>query len=163
MTRRLLLVMLLVSAVVLAGAGSGAWAYWKSAGSGAGTGGTGTTIAISLGAGTPSAQLYPGGTTSVVLTASNPNRSPVRVGSLALDTTQGTGGFAVDAAHSGCGVTSLGFVTQSNGGAGWTVPGKVGVVNGTLSLTLSGALTMSTAAASACQGAIFTVYLGAGA
>jgi hypothetical protein len=163
MRRRLILVLILVSAVVIAGAGSGAWAYWKSAGSGSGSAGTATTVAISLSAGTPSALLYPGGTTNVVLTATNPNRSPVRIGSLALNTTQGTGGLAVDAGHSACGVSALSFTTQSNGGAGWTVPAKVGSVNGTLSITLTAALAMSTAAANACQGATFTVYLGAGA
>jgi hypothetical protein len=154
---------MLVSAVVLAGAGSGAWAYWRAGGSGAGSGGTGTTAAISLSAGTPSAQLFPGGTTDVVFIASNPNRSPVRIGSLVIDTTQGTGGLAVDAGHSACGVSALSFTTQSNGGAGWTVPAKLGSVNGTLSITLTAALAMSTAAANACQGATFTVYLGAGA
>jgi hypothetical protein len=154
---------MLVSAVVLAGASSGAWAYWRAGGSGAGSGSTGTTVAISLSAGTPSAQLFPGGTSSVVLTASNSNLSPVRIGSLALDTTQGTGGFAVDAGHSTCGVSALTYTTQANGGSGWTVPARSGAVNGTLSITLTGALAMSNAAANACQGAIFTVYLGAGA
>jgi len=162
MRRRLLLVVMLVSAVVLAGAGSGAWAFWKSSGSGSGTGTTGTTGAITLSAGTPSAALFPGGSANVMLTVANPNRSPVRIGSLALDTTQGTGGFAVDAGHSGCSVAVLSFTTQTNGGAGWTVPGKVGAVNGSLSITLTAAVAMSAAAANACQGATFTVFLGAG-
>ena len=37
----------------------------------------------------------------MVLTITNPNPASVRVGSLSLDTSQGTGGFAVDGAHSG--------------------------------------------------------------
>jgi hypothetical protein len=57
----------------------------------------------------------------------------------------------------------LSFTTQTNLGAGWTVPGKVGAVNGSLSITLTAALAMSTAAANACQGATFTVFLAAGA
>jgi hypothetical protein len=81
----------------------------------------------------------------------------VRVGSLALDTSQGTGGFAVDAAHSGCAVSALAFTTQTNGGAGWTVPGS-----GSLPVTLTAAVSMSTSAGNACQGATFTVYLQVG-
>ena len=60
----------------------------------------------------------------MVLTVTNPNPGQIRVGSLALDTSQGTGGFAVDGGHSGCGLATLSFATQTNGGAGWTVPGS---------------------------------------
>ena len=60
----------------------------------------------------------------------------------------------VDAAHPGCAVSTLGFTTQTNGGAGWTVAG-----HGSLPVTLAGALSMSASAANACQGATFTVYL----
>ncbi len=52
---------------------------------------------------------------------SNPNTFPVQVPSLVLDTTQGSGGFAVDAAHSGCGLGTLSFTTQTNGGRGLDV------------------------------------------
>jgi hypothetical protein len=84
----------------------------------------------------------------------NPNAATVRVGSLALDTSQGTNGFAVDAGHAGCNVNALSFVTQTNGGAGYTVPGT-----GSVSLTLPNAVSMASSAANACQGAAFTVYL----
>jgi hypothetical protein len=90
----------------------------------------------------------------VVLTVTNPNAGEVRVGSLALDLSQGTGGFGVDGGHAGCGLTSLSFATQTNGGAGWTVP-----ASGTLPVTLTNALSMGTGAANACQGATFSVYL----
>lgn len=156
--RRTLLVPLVVGALALVLAGS-ASAYWRVAGGGSGTGGTGTTAAVTLSPGTPTAGLYPGGTADVVLTVTNANASPVLLGSLVLDTSQGTGGFSADAGHSGCAVTALSLPNQTNGGSGWTVPGKVGAVNGTLSVTLSDALTMSVAAANACQGATFTVYL----
>jgi hypothetical protein len=73
---------------------------------------------------------------------------------LALDTTQGTSGFAADAAHAACALAALSFATQSNGGAGWTVPG-----GSVVALTLPNAISMSTNAANACQGATFTVYL----
>jgi hypothetical protein len=106
--------------------------------------------------------LFPGGVTNVVLTVSNPNPYSVRIGSLALDTGQGTGGFAVDAGHAGCAVSTLTFTTQTNGGAGWTVTGRLGAVDGTLSVNLPNALAMGSGAANACQGASYTVYLAAG-
>src|SRR5664280_354187 len=121
-----------------------------------------TDVSVTLTAGTPTTNVYPGGSADVRLAVSNPNFSPVRIGSLALDTTQGTAGFAVDAGHSGCGLASLGFSTQNNSGAGWTVNAKVGGVNGTLDITLVNGLSMGTGAANACQGASFTVYLTAG-
>ncbi len=139
-----------------------AWSYWSAGGSGIGTGANRTPTALSLSPGTPAPGLYPGGSTNVVLTATNPNTSIVKIGSLLRDTSQGTGGFAVDGSHSGCSLAALSFTTQSNGGTGWSVPAKVGAVNGTLSISLTNALAMTAAAASACQGATFTVYLVAG-
>jgi hypothetical protein len=94
-----------------------------------------------------------------VLSVSNPNGSAVVVGSLALDTGQGSGGFAVDAGHAGCDLASLSFTLQTNAGTGWTVPAKAGAVNGVLSVRLTNAATMAIGAANACQGAHFTVYL----
>lgn len=145
---------LAVLVVVTAGVAS---AYWGGSGGGSGSGSTATTQAVTLTPAAPTAQLYPGGQAAVQLSISNPNPGSVRVGSLALDTTQGTGGFAVDGAHSACGVASLTFSTQTNGGAGWTVPGA-----GSLPITLSGSLSMAANAANACQGASFSVYLSVG-
>jgi len=163
MRRRLVIVAMLLASTVLVGAFSGAWAYFSGGGSGSGSGSTGTALAVTLAPATATAGLYPGGTTNVVLSASNPNTSAVRLATLSLEPSQGTGGFAVDAGHSGCAVGVLSFSTQNNGGSGWTVPAKVGAVNGTLSITLPNALAMTAAAANACQGATFTVYLNAGA
>jgi hypothetical protein len=117
---------------------------------------------VVLSPGSPTASLYPGGQADVVFSVSNPNSSAVRIGSFALATGQGTGGFAVDSGHSACGLATLSFTSQTNGGAGWTVPAKVGSVNGTLAVTLTNALTMSLGAANACQGATTSVYLAAG-
>ena len=139
--------------------GSTGWSYWSAGGTGSGSGTTTASVqSLTLSPAVPTAQLYPGGRSSVAVTVNNPNSVPLRIGSLSLDTSQGTAGFAVDAAHSSCGVSSLSFVTQTNGGAGWNVPG-----NGSLSLSLTNALGMSVDAANACQGASFTVYLKAGA
>lgn len=161
--RRVLLVVATSVALLVLISGTGTWAYFTGGGSGAGTATTGTTVDVTLTPGTAPLALYPGGSSAVVLTVTNTNLAPVRIGSLALLTSQGTGGFAVDAAHSTCGTSSLSFTTQTNGTTGWTVPAKTGTTNGTLSITLAGALAMSTDAANACQGATFTVYLSAGA
>ena len=150
--RRSPLALLLTAAMVLVGAVAAA--YWITTGGGSATAATASTSALTLAPATPTAQLYPGGQASVVLTVTNPNPGQIRVGSLALDTSQGTGGFAVDGGHSGCGLATLSFATQTNGGAGWTVPGS-----GVLPVTLTNALSMGTGAANACQGATFSVYL----
>jgi hypothetical protein len=156
---RTLALVIAIVAVTLGGA-SIAYGYWSAGGVGSGFGATGTTTAqVSLSSGTPTASLLPGGQSDVVLTMTNPNAARVRVSSLALDTTQGTGGFTVDTNHSTCALGALSFATQTNGGSGWSVPGKVGSTNGTLTVTLSSSLAMSVSAVNACQGATFTVYL----
>ena len=142
--------------------GGVAHAYWSSGGSGQGSGATTTAAAIVVSAGTPGTALYPGGNANVTLTVSNPNAFSVHFSSLALDVGRGTGGFTVDAGHSGCGVSALSFPTQTNAGAGWSVPATVGAVDGNLSITLVNALLMDLGAADACQGAAFTVALAAG-
>lgn len=157
MTRRALLTALSCAlALMIASAAS---AFWSGAGSGAGAGTTGIAAPVTLSPGTPTATLYPGADGDVVLTLSNPNTSTVRVNSLVLDTSRGTQGFALDAAHAGCATTALSFTSQNNGGSGWTIPAKVGATNGALAVTLPHALTMALDAANACQGASTTVYL----
>jgi hypothetical protein len=143
-------VILTLAAVAFGGT---AVARWSAAGIGTGPAATGTTQALTLSPATAAAQLFPGGQTGVVLTITNPNPGTVRVGSLLLDTTQGSGGFAVDGAHAACGLSVLSFAAQTNG-ADWAVPGV-----GSLSVTMANSLSMSVSAASACQGATFAVYL----
>jgi hypothetical protein len=146
-----------LAALVVVGSIGVAGAYWRATGTSTGSATTGTTQAVTLSPGTASAQIRPGGTADVVLTASNPNPRSVRVESLRLDTSQGSGGFAVDGAHAACGVASLSFTTQTNGGAGWDLPGS-----GASGVTLSNSLAMAADAANACQGARFTVFLKTG-
>ena len=138
--------------------GSTGWSHYSAGGSGTGTAATRASVqSLTLTSAVPTDHLYPGARSGVALTVSNPNPGPLRVGSLALDTGQGTSGFAVDGSHAACGVSSLSFTAQTNGGLGWTIP-----ANGSLSLNLTNALGMSVDAANACQGATFTVYLKAG-
>jgi len=148
--------LIVIVLLVLLAAGS-ATAYWVASGGGSGSGDTGTAQEVTLSPATPTAALVPGGQASVELTITNPNVVPIRVGSLALDTGQGTSGFAVDGGHSGCVLSTLSFTTQTNGGAGWTL-----AASDDLSVTLTNALSMTSAAADACQGASFIVYLAAG-
>jgi hypothetical protein len=156
----LALSLIVLLAVAVGGAAN---AYWRASGSGTASGTTGTTTSVTLSPGTATAELYPGGTTDIELTVGNPNPSPVRLVSLGPDTSRGTGGFSVDAGHSGCTpLSTLSLALRTNGGAGWTVPARAGAVDGALAITLTGALAMSTSAANACQDASFTVYLAAG-
>jgi hypothetical protein len=146
----------LLTLVVLATIGA-ASAYWRAGGSGSGSGDSGTAADVTLTPGTASADLYPGGSAAVTLSVSNPNPGPVHVGQLVLDTSQGTGGFAVDGGHTGCSVATLSFTTQTNNSPGWDfVSGSTGPIT-----LLTNSVSMSAAAANACQGATFTVYLDA--
>lgn len=162
MPRRMRILTVSLLAILALPIGGAAYATWSGSGSGTGSATTGTTVAVTLSPGTPAASLHPGGTANVELDVSNPNASSVRIGSLSLDTGQGTLGFGVDGGHSGCAVSTLSFTTQTNGGAGWVVPAKVGAVNGTLSVTLTNALAMGVGATNLCQGASFATYLAAG-
>jgi hypothetical protein len=117
---------------------------------------------VTLSPATATSGLSPGTSSDVALTVSNPNPVAVHIGSLALDPSQGSAGFTVDSGHSGCATSTLNFTSTNNGGAGWSVPAKVGSTNGTLSLDLAAAISMTTGAAAACQGATFTVYLAVG-
>ena len=116
-------------------------------------------LPLTLQPGAPSAQLYPGGSASVAAVLSNPNPYSVRVASMRLDTSRGTGGFDVDSEHGDCDLSSLSFTTQDGAGEGWNVPPKTGASDGSLPVNMAGALTMGAAAGNACQGAVFTVHL----
>lgn len=147
-----------LSMLVWAATAGVAAAYLSAGGIGSGTGSAAVSTAPAvLSPATPVAGLYPGASTGVSLQVSNPNAFPVRINALVLDSSQGTSGLAVDAAHSGCGLGSLTYSTQTNGGAGWTV-----AASDSLAITLGDALAMSTTADNGCQGARFTIYLKAG-
>ncbi|MDJ0347942.1 hypothetical protein [Cryobacterium sp. PH29-G1] len=139
--------------------GGVAYSLWSTWGDGMGTASTGTTLPIALAPATTTALLVPGGTAAVTLSASNPNTFAVRIGSISLDTTRGTQAIVADSAHSACATSALSFTVQTNTGTGWTVPAKSAATPGTVTISLANALAMRADAASACQGATFTVYL----
>lgn len=144
----------------LLGSVGAAYAYWTTGGAGAGSAATGLLGSdLVLSPGSPTAALYPGGSSAVVLTVTNANSVAIHVGTLHLDTSQGTSGYAVDSGHATCDVSKLHYTDQSNGGSGWSVPAAAGAVAGTLDLTLPTALAMASDAPATCQGATFTVYL----
>jgi hypothetical protein len=149
---------LLLAIAILAGGAGGALAYWGGPGSGTATTVLADTRSLSFTPGTPTAQLYPGDDASVAVVVSNPNPYFVQIGSMVLDNSGGPA-FAVDAAHSGCGVAVLSFVPQDNEGEGWRIPPGAGTTEGTLAIDMPAAMRMSAAAANACQGATFTVRL----
>lgn len=155
-TRRKGLFVTSVLAMLTLGTVTAASAHWAGLGGGSDSAGTGTAQTVVLGPATASAELFPGGRAAVALTVTNPNQGSLRVGSLALDTSQGSAGFSVDGAHAGCGLSTLAYATQTNGGAGWSFP------PGPVTLSVPSALSMDLGAANACQGASFTVYLKAG-
>ncbi len=157
MNRRLRLIGSITAVACAIGAGA-AYAYLTGAGHGSGTAGVSSFQPLTVSAGSgPSHYLFPTGTATgdVMVVITNANRTPVHVSQLALDTAQGTGGFSL----AGCG---LSFTSQSNGGSGWTVPAKSGSTPGSLTLDLTGSLSMATSAPQSCQSSAhtpFTVYL----
>ncbi|WP_140425516.1 hypothetical protein [Cryobacterium sp. N21] len=142
--------------------GGVAYSLWSASGRGNGTAAAGTTLPVTLRYATPAATLYPGSATTVVLRATNPNDFVTHIGSISLDTSRGSSAIVADSAHSACATSALSYSVQTNGTAGWNVPAQANAVPGSLAISLPNALAMSAGAASACQGASFTVYLVAG-
>jgi hypothetical protein len=140
--------------VVALGAAAAVIAMWSGPGTGSGTLPAETVSAVTLTPGTPTTALYPGTTGDVAVSIVNDNTYRAYIGSLVLDTTQGSNGFGVTGGQPGCDPAALSYATQSNGGAGWFVP-----AGSTLDLDLANAITLDTSVASECQGATFVVYL----
>ena len=129
---------------------AGRSAYFRSTASGSGTSTAGAPDPVTITAGSPTSELYPGGSADVAISISNPNSFTVHVIKLALDDTQGTDGFDGGA---GCTNPDLSFPDNTNGGPGWDVP------PGAHNLDLTDAISMGANADNGCQGATFTVYL----
>jgi len=135
-------------------AGVAAYGAWSVSGSGTGSASAATASSLALTPGTPATALYPNGSADVATTIANSNPFPVHVSSIALDSGQGSNGFAVDAGHSTCDLSTLSFAAQTNGGSGWDIP-----ADDTLDVDATDAVSMSGSAGDPCQGAAFTLYL----
>ncbi|TPW78300.1 hypothetical protein [Schumannella sp. 10F1B-5-1] len=136
--------------VALLAVGSGAWAFWSTSGSAGGAASSGAGSTVELTPATATADLLPGGTTSVRATATS-GSGAVRIPSLKL----GAAGITVDAAHrTACPASNFAFTPSSTG---WDV-----AATGSTAITLPGALGLSASAPSGCQGAVATVALAVG-
>jgi hypothetical protein len=138
---------LVVIAVLALGVTGAAIAFWTQAGSGSGTGTVGTTGTVTL-QGPVSAGIYPGGSATVTLTASNSASAPVKVQTVSLAS------VAVDAGHSSCNTAdfTMPTVTENTTLAGNAVA---------QALTANGVLSMANTAVNqdACKGATLTLTL----
>jgi ferric-dicitrate binding protein FerR (iron transport regulator) len=153
--------MLLVAIAIAVAVAAAAFAFWRGSGNGEATTVLSNIQSITMQPGTQTAQLYPGGDSNVSVVLGNPNSTFIQVGSIVLDPSASQP-FAVDSNHSACRVSTLSFVAQDNGGAGWRIPPRAGSTDGSLLIDMPAAMKMSLAAANACQGATFTVQLKAG-
>jgi hypothetical protein len=147
--RRTTVVLVLVLIAAALGAAGVAVAAWLTSGSGAPalSGGTAlapTTTAVA-GSAVTSGLLTPGATGTAALTVTNPNPYRVRVATIAA------AGAATAAGGIGtCATTGVSFVPQNP-------PGIVLVPAASTTLVLPGAVAMSTASETGCQGATFAV------
>jgi hypothetical protein len=136
-----------VVVAVLLGAGL-ASAAWLSSGGGTATSRAGqalppTTTTVA-GSAVTTGLLYPGSSGDVKITVNNPNSYPVTMTSV---TANGS-----PTASGGTGTCNTTGVTLTSGSSGTTIP-----ANGSATLTLSGAASMSSASDTGCQNATFTI------
>lgn len=143
------------------------WAVGLNAGSSAeGQSATITNLSISAVA-SPSATnlLYPGANGDVVLKISNPNAFPVTLTAVQLPANTsfaaGYGDAALTTANGGCTTGNSGvswnFATASSGSSHALTSPLTVAGNGTLTVTMTNAASMSTSAPAACAGTYFSM------
>ena len=123
-----------------------AFAAWTATGSGHGYAKAASASAVSTvdASASTSAQLYPGASGDVKLTVSNPNSFPVKLTSIT-----GNGAITSDKGAACDASTGVTFANQS---------GTFDVAAGSqATFTLTGAVSMSNASDSSCQGAVFSI------
>lgn len=143
--RRIVLVAGTVAAAMTLPTGI-AHAYLTTKGTGAGSATSGTISALTGLTATPSGTLIPGGTGALVVRVTNPNSLPVTV-----TTVSGNGSITATGALGTCTSPAVTLTTPTAGLPATIAPGA------TATITLTGAITMGTAAQSGCQGATFDV------
>jgi hypothetical protein len=130
------------------------FAAWVVSGSGSGYAKAQSSQALTTSDASASttAQLYPGGSGDVLVTVNNPNPFDVKISRIAGD-------GAVDSDKAGC--TDVGGDASKATGVSFTAQDlasdNVVPANGSRTLTLADAASMSNQSVNACQGAIFTI------
>jgi hypothetical protein len=142
--RRLLIAVLIGLAV---GAGGLADAAWTDSGSGTGYSKATTASALVIGdaSGSTSADLYPGATGTLYVLVSNPNPFAVTVTTVVSAGTITSNKGAACNASTGVSLTDQAGLSQAIGASSSTT------------LSLSGAVSMSNASDTTCQGATFSI------
>ena len=145
-SKKLVLGLTTVIAVVAAGVGIGAW-YATGTGSSYAKAGTSSALTLSAPA-TTSATLYPGVTGDVRIKVTNPNPFPIRITAVEKQATTTILTSPTDAA---CDLST-----------GVTFNDKTGLTldlaaNATAEFDVTGAVSMSNASADACQGELFVI------
>jgi hypothetical protein len=141
-------VLLVALIAIVLGLGAGAaWGYFTASATGSGVVSVGTakTVTVTV---TGEAVLYPGLTTGLKVTVTNPNTYTLTVVSIAE--AGGKTAIIVTGAP-GCTGTNAGVSVLSKSFSGVTIP------VGTNTITLTTSVAMATTSASACQGATFHV------
>jgi hypothetical protein len=148
------------NALVLAG--GTAYAAWSVSGSGTGGAVSGSASSLQLTAATTGSNaLFPGQTADVVITITNPNPFVVDVSQLTLPAATSVATAYTDAAltsaKTACntGGTGVSWSYTTKNLTGVVVDKKTGGTDGVLTLTLSGAATMSSDSDNNCQSAFF--------
>lgn len=132
------------TAVAATGVAGTAYALWTAGGSGSITAAAATSQDLRAAPATvPGGSLYPGATADATVTVTNPNPYAVTVTSITGGPVTSDKGAACDAA------TGVAFAPQTGS---FTVP-----AGSSKTFTLPGALSMSNASDTSCQGAVFTV------
>ena len=135
--------------------GTAAFAYWTTGGSGSATATAGTTAAVTI-TGTVAGTIYPGGTFTVNFTATNPNNSPVGLGTISAT--------AFDTNINGCD-TLIANATFADFSMADVAANETVAANATnAALTATGSLVFGnspTENQDACKGAVVTITLSA--
>ena len=152
------------AALTTAAMGMGvAYAQWTASGSGNGTAKAGSAQGVAAATVTYSGTtglLYPGGAGQLQVSLHNPNTYPVKVTSVAQDTSAGmfvssSAGAACTDAASSTHPTGVSFATQTQD----ATPADITLTAGqTATFTLNG-VSMTGASDNGCQGATFTIPL----
>jgi hypothetical protein len=127
-----------------------AYAFFRANGSGTGTASVATPMAVTLaavaGGDSATTKLQPGGIGDVILRVSNPNGFAVTLVSVT-----GNGTITPDGSHS-CATTGVTFTNQTNLSVPINPTGS-----GSQLVDLTGAVAMSAASSTGCQGATFSI------